>query len=247
MPAGELGQDAIARHVDLLGGGRDPLEAESGGHGTLVHHAALGERKVLAVVGHGDTEGQGVLQRGAHQLARHHRVAVVAHRDRPGGHHLAELGELLALLSHRDAADGVHAREPRRLAARLDEPDGALVVNHRIGVGHGADAGEPAGHGRGRAGGDRFALLLARLAQVHMHVNQAGGHHEAGGIELQGVVGVAEIAPHTPHHAALEIEVGHLIEATGRIHHAAAANQHRSGHFSSPPRDAQSGEPPASR
>ena len=105
MPAGELREQDVAGHHDLFGRGRDALEAEAGGDQSLVHRAARRERRVLAVVGHRDAEGPGILQRGAHQVTGDDRLAVVAHRHRAGTHQLSELGELLSLLPQRDRAD----------------------------------------------------------------------------------------------------------------------------------------------
>ncbi len=58
--------------------------------------------------------------------------------------------------------------------------DARLIVD-RVGVRHARDRGEAAGDGRGGAGRDRLLVLLAGLAQVHVHVDQAGDDHQAGG------------------------------------------------------------------
>ena len=76
----------------------------------------LRERRLLAVVGDGNAERARVLERRAHEVRAHHRLAVVAHRDRAGRDHLAELGERLAPLADRDRADRIHARRVRRIA-----------------------------------------------------------------------------------------------------------------------------------
>ena len=49
------------------------------------------------------------------------------------------------------------------------------VVVHRLGVGHRAHGGEPAGGGGAGAGGDRLLVLAARLAQVGVQVDEARG------------------------------------------------------------------------
>ena len=101
----------------------------------------------------------------------------------PGPDQLAELGELLPLLAQRDRADGIDPRLAGPLRLAHDEADRRLVVGHRIGVGHGADRGEAAGRRGHRAGGDGLEVLLARLAQVHVQVDQPGRDHLAGGVE----------------------------------------------------------------
>src|SRR5213075_3437840 len=102
-------KDAADRH-DLLGLGGNALEAELHAHATLVHGAAAGERRLLAVVGQGDAERTRVFERRAHHVGAGHGLAVVAQRDGAGADHLAEFGERLALLSDGDRADWIHAR-----------------------------------------------------------------------------------------------------------------------------------------
>ena len=43
--------------------------------------------------------------------------------------------------------------------------------------------GEAAGQRRGRAGGDRLVLLAPRLAEMHVHVDQAGRDDLARGVD----------------------------------------------------------------
>src|SRR5207245_2316445 len=101
------------------------------------------------------------LERRAHQVARHDRLAVVRDSDGPGAHHLPEFGEALAFLPYRDRADRIHPREsgPDRLAH--DEADRRLVVRDRIGVRHGADRREAAGGGRARSGHPRWGAVAS--------------------------------------------------------------------------------------
>ena len=82
----------------------------------FVHGATFGQRQIFAVIGDRDAEGPRVLERGAHQVTRRHRLAVVAHRDRAGSDQLAELRQLLSSLSQRDGADRIHSRLARHAA-----------------------------------------------------------------------------------------------------------------------------------
>ncbi len=152
---------------------RDALEAESRRDDAFVHGATFGERHLLAVVGDRDAERARVFERRAHELRSRDRPAVVAHGDRAGADHLAELRERLAFLADGHRADGVNARRPRAQRLPDDEADGGLVVGHRIGVRHRADGGEPAGRRGPRAGRDRLDILAPRLAQVTVHVDEA--------------------------------------------------------------------------
>ena len=166
----------------------------------------------------------------------------------PGAHELAELRELLPLLRERDGADGIHPRLPRPLRLAHDEADGRLVVGHRIGVRHRAHRAEAAGGGGHRAGGHRLQILLARLPQVHVEVDEAGGHHLPGRVEHVGAVGPAEILAQRLDLAVLQEEVGHLVGVARGIEDPPAADENRPHRSVSPPPGwAQSGEPPASR
>ena len=57
------------------------------------------------------------------------------------------------------------------------------VIVHRQRIRHAADGGESSGGRGARAGLDGFGMLDARLAQVHVHVDETGRHDQAGGIE----------------------------------------------------------------
>ena len=113
MPAGQFGEQHIARNHDRFGRGGDALEAESRRHETLMHHATRRERRILAMIGDRNAEGARVFERGAHQVTRDHGLTVVRDRDRAGAHHLTEFGEPLTFLTDRDRADRMHAREGR--------------------------------------------------------------------------------------------------------------------------------------
>ena len=132
-------EENVADHHDLLGLRGNSLEAESCADDPFVHRAAVRERELFAVIDDGNAERLRVLERRAHQVRAHDRAPVIAHRDRAGADHLAELRERLALLADRDRADRIHAR--RRHAARLtnDESDRSLIVGDGLGVRHRAD------------------------------------------------------------------------------------------------------------
>ena len=60
--------------------------------------------------------------------------------------------------------------------------DGGVVV-HRHRVRHAADGGEASGRRGARAGFDGLGMLDARLAQMHVHVDEARRDDQAGGVE----------------------------------------------------------------
>ena len=135
---------------------------------------------ILAVLDHRHVEHAGVLERAPRQDRRRHRQAIVGHRDAAGFLQLGDVGELFALLAARDGANRIDAREARFGRLLQNQPRHAGVVVHRLGVRHARDRGKSAGHRRGDAGRDRLLVLLPRLAQVHVHVDEAGAHDQAG-------------------------------------------------------------------
>ena len=173
--AGEAGQGDVAGHDHRLGLGRHAGDAEPARPGALVHVAAPGQRRVLAVLGqHGAGEGPGVLQGPAHEAGVGHTGAVVGEDPHPEAVELAEGGQLLAGPALGDAGRGDHvaggvAPEPQHL---LHHRGG---VDRRVGVGHGHQRGVPAeGAGPG-AGLDGLGVLPAGFPEVGVEVDEAGG------------------------------------------------------------------------
>ena len=80
---------------------------------------------------------------------------------------------------------------PARCAWLTMKPTAAWlsVTGSVLGIAH--TAREAAGRRGHRAGGDRLDVLLPRLAQVHVQVDEAGRHDLAGGVEHLGAVGLA--------------------------------------------------------
>ena len=81
------------------------------------------------------------------------------------------------------APTGIDVGLPRPLRLEDDELGGRLGVDRRHGVGHAGDRGHAAGQGGARAGGDRLVLLVARLAEVDVDVDQARADDLALGID----------------------------------------------------------------
>src|SRR5207302_9100763 len=94
----------------------------------------------------------------------------------------ADLGQLGALAALGDGADGEDVGVAGPLRLEVDELGGRLAVEGRLGVGHAGDRGDAAGEGGGGAGGDGLVLLAAGLAEVDVHVDQAGADDLAGGV-----------------------------------------------------------------
>ena len=114
------------------------------------------------------------------------------------------------------------------LGLQVDELGGGLAVDGRLGVGHAGHRRDAAGQRRGGAGGDGLVLLAARLAQVDVHVDQAGTDDLVGGVD--GAVGV-QVGPRAEREdaVALDPEVGDGVEILGRVDDAAMVDQ-KDGH-----------------
>ena len=197
-----------------------------------------------------NAEGPGVLEGGAHQVTRHDGLAVVRHSDRAGGHHLAELRQVLAALSHRNRPDWIHPRQPGAGRLAHDEPDRGLVVRNGIGVRHGAHGRESAGHGRSRAARDGFDVLVPRLPQVHVHVHEARGDDLAAHVPYLHAVRGPESRARGRDLAVLDQQVGRAVQVPAGVDHPAALEQegpHHSGAAARLAASASSGRPPASR
>ena len=111
--------------------------------------------------------------------ARRARIAVATGSPssvtatQPAALQFGDVGELFALLSARHRANRIDARQSGFRGLLQDQLRDAGVVVDRLGVRHARHGGEAAGHRRRDAGRHRFLVLLPRLAQVHVHVDEA--------------------------------------------------------------------------
>ena len=190
----------------------------------------------------GEIERARVLHRATHQLGVHHRLAVVGDGHAASLLELPHLGQLLAGEPLGDGADRVDPHHPR-LACAVDDQLGhrAAVVGRR-GVRHRADGREPARRRRTRPGDDVLFVLLPRLAQVGVqidepghdplpaHVDHAHARTEAGGdpgadlgddaVLQQNVRLGVKTAPRIEDPAATQTEIhlpGPLVRGLGRL------------------------------
>ncbi len=185
-----LREEHVARDDRLLGDRGPARQAELRRHDALVHLGALGEARLLRVLGDDAVERLDVLEGAAHEDRVVDALPVV--REHPhagrGVGHRAELGELLAREPDGDGAHGVHV-DPARVAPEtphlLDDARGVRDrgrVRHRV---HGREAARRRGAGAGR---DRLGVLAPRLAQVGVQVDQPGQGDEARRVDDDGAV-----------------------------------------------------------
>ena len=184
---GEAGQLDVAVDLELLGERRPAEHAEARGGAALVDDAVAGERLDLAVGERDAVELCDVLHAGAHHAGALNAVAVIGEGAGALDDHIADLGEGLALLAARHGADGAHVAETGGMGAVDLIADLGAGVGHGVGVGHGGHVGEATVDGSGGTGLDGLLVLEARVAEVDVHVHEAGDEVLAGGVDDLGV------------------------------------------------------------
>ena len=169
----------------------DDEHAEILGVGEHVpHHLGVGEARLA--VGEGD--GAGVAQE-------------------------PDLGHLLALQALGHRRHGMHVDLRRVARAAHDEVDQRNVVDDRLGVWHADDGGDAAGGSSTARGGQRFAVLVARLAGEHEHIDEAWRENVAGAVdELRVANGVGSyLRAQVDDLAVLDQHAARLVEACAGV------------------------------
>ncbi|MCY1238062.1 hypothetical protein D9M72_507800 [compost metagenome] len=213
-------QQQVAGQGHGFGGFRDAGQAKEAGGGAFMGQAAFGQRGVLGVEDHGQVEGGRVFQGAAL-----HAVAGEACQAVAEGHatHVAQgrqFGQLLAGQALGEGANGKDLGVAGFLGAVEDHLGHGRSVQHRAGQGRAAEAGDATADGGQGLTGDIALAAVAGLAQGDGQVHQAGGGHQALGVE--GLVrfetggGLADGGDL----AAVEEEVGDLVVAAGRVDQA---------------------------
>jgi hypothetical protein len=164
--------------------------------------------RVLAVGEDRLPEHLGVFERAPHELGVGDRHPVVRERDRAGLGHLAQLRQLLPLEPLRDGAHGEDVRRAGFAGLRVHVDHADRVVAHAARVGHHGDAREAAGDRRRGARGDRLLVLAPRLAEVDVHVDEAGDDDQP--LRVDGLVGLFRDLAGLPDLSAVDEDVERL-------------------------------------
>ena len=218
---GQLGECDVAQRHDRFSFARNPAQSQRRRVKAFVRDAVALQRLLLAVLDDRHVEHARVLQRAPHQHRGRHRMPVVGQRDAAGLLELGDVRELFAFLAARDRADRIHARQVRVGGFRQDVAGDARVVIHRVRVRHARDGRETAGDGSRHAGRDRFLVLLPRLAQVHVHVDEPGTHDESvWDLDDRNPRIHREIAADACDAISVNQQVEHAVTAVRRIDHA---------------------------
>ena len=175
------------------------------------------------MIDHGKAEGSRGFHGAPHHARIHHRPAVVGNGDDARLLHQSDGGKFFAGAVLGDGADGKHVHDGVALGALDDVAgDGGVVVDGRR-VGHAADGGESTGGGGARAALDGLGVFEAGLAQMDVHVDEAGRDDQSGGVEFGGAGGIDVLAD-GGNAAVFDGDVADRVQTTGRVHHAAVAN-----------------------
>ncbi len=202
------------------------------------------------MIDHRNLERARVFERRAHELRGHHRLAIVAHADCAGVHHLAELRERLTALAYGDGTDGIHPGSTRAQTLSHDEADRRRVVDDWIRIGHRADGGEASCGRRTCAARDRFNVGASRLAQMTVHVDESRRHDQSCAIDCLRVVRSPDVTTDCCNGAIDEQHVSDAIHLLRWIENAPTREKYRARHgapFPALADSASSGRPPDRR
>ncbi len=173
---------SIARHHDVLGAGRDASQAQAHALDPLVDVPSGTQVEILAVIDHGHAERCSVFHGPAHQAGIHHRQAIVTDRDGALAAHGPNVSQPLSLAALRDRPDRMHVDGGSATRALHDKAGHLRGIVHGLCVGHAAHGGESARCRGAGAALDGFGVFDARLAQMHVDVDEPGRDNQSGGI-----------------------------------------------------------------
>ena len=205
-----------------------PGQTHAGGQRAAGSHAPA-QILVLRAQPHGVAKGVGVAQRTAERGDAGQRHIRLAEGHAAGLGQLGHLGQGFALEAYGQRAHGEQTRLVLLLGTELEHFHQALLVKHRLGIGRADQAGHAAGHGSRHLGLQHAFMLVTGLAQTHGQVHQTRQHPLARGVDF--TLGHKTIGHRADggDHAAIDGDIGLLVETSCRVHHPAIANQNLHG------------------
>ena len=179
----KLRQQNVARHDRFLARRRPAGQPEQRAPVAFMHDAVADEIVILAMIHHRHADHARILHRAAHQLVILDAMPVVRDRDHARLRERTDRRQFFARQTFRNRAgrQNIHARHFR--GAILDPRDRARAVRGRRRVRHADDRGETARRRRARAGFDRFLPAEARLAEMHVNIDQARRDDQSGRVD----------------------------------------------------------------
>ena len=137
----------------------------------------------------------------------------------PGGFHRADRCQFFAFAAFRDCADREHVdcRQATRAFDDVVRDRGAVIDGFRIR--HAADGREPSSRCGPRSAFNRFGVFEPRLAQMHVHIDEAGRHDEPRRVEYLRACSI-EVRPDFSDDAIAQQHIRDFIAMAGGIEHA---------------------------
>ncbi len=228
-----LRQENIPGKDDVLCHPRPAAEPEPGSRRSLVHVGEGRERMILAVLDDRHVEHARVLQRASHDAGRHDAHAIVADADRAGLAQLGHLRQLLTLLTHRDRRNRMELRSVELGRPPQHQLGHRSRVVDRLRVRHHAHVGVSARRRRRQPGGDILLVLVARLSQMGVEVDEGGQEPPARAVDDPRPLALGRLHARAPadagHLSALDHDVDDLVEAASGIDGTDAANDEQIG------------------
>ncbi|MNC20792.1 hypothetical protein D3C75_687550 [compost metagenome] len=222
--AGLFNQQQIPGQGDGFGAFRDAWQAKETGGRAFVSQAAFGQVVILGVENHRQVERCRVVQCPAQGAGVAETLQAVAEGHATG---IAQCYELCQLFTVQAFAQGANREDfgVAGLTGAVEDQFGhRRGVQHRFGLWRAAQAGHAASRRRAGFADNRAFAAVTRLAQGNVEVDQAGSGHQAFGVNRVDGDKTGWRRAKGDDFAGFNVDIGHLIQAAGRIDHAGAEN-----------------------
>ena len=212
----QLAHHDVARDLKLFALRRPAEQTKTRGDDAFVDLASTDQAFVLAVAHEHLAEHLAVIHDAAHHAGFLDTAAVISEGDSAASHHVPHLGDDFALEALAHGSGGIDAALAHLGGAGDHVADHDAVVGNGVGVRHGAYAGEAALDSSARAACDIFLVLETGLAQMHVHVHQAGNKVFAGQVANLGALDL-DVLGDASNLIAFDQDVDDSVELDGRI------------------------------
>src|SRR6056297_592249 len=180
---GEFSQHDIARSRGIFRNPGDPLQAELSRYRSLVHATITNQGKIFGMAEDWSVKSVCVLESPLHQFAAFNRQTIVGKTNATTLLQLSHLCQNFALHRPADRCDRIEISASLPVGL-VDQVTGhRQVVVDRAGIWHAGQRGDASGCRRTGAADNIFLVLLARIAQVSMDVDQSRGHQQPARID----------------------------------------------------------------
>ncbi len=217
-----LHQQQVAGQRHGLGCFRNARQAQKCCRRAIMGQTAFGQIMILRVENHGQVEGGGVFQRPAQRTGIAETAQAVAERHAACVAQGDQFGQLLAFQALAQCANREHLAETGFTGTVQNQFGHRRGVEHRFGLWRAAQAGHAACDRSAGFTGDAAFTAIARLAQGHVEVNQAGRCHQPGSVDDLSGFETGRCGTDCDEFACFDMQVGGLIQPAGRVDDASA-------------------------